>query len=79
LPCWELFDQQPKEYRDSVLPPSITKRLSIEAGVAFGWSKYAAESLSIDRFGASAPAKIIAEKFGFTVENVVARAKQLID
>jgi transketolase len=77
LPCWELFDEQPQDYRDSVLPPSITKRLSIEAGVSFGWSKYAAESLSIDRFGASAPAKVIAEKFGFTIENVVKRAMSL--
>jgi transketolase len=77
LPCWELFDEQPQDYRDSVLPPSIKKRLSIEAGVSFGWSKYAAQSLSIDRFGASAPAKVIAEKFGFTIENVVKRALNL--
>jgi transketolase len=77
LPCWELFAEQPQDYRDSVLPPSITKRLSIEAGVSFGWSKYADQSLSIDRFGASAPAKVIAEKFGFTIENVVKLALNL--
>ncbi len=78
LPCWELFDEQPKDYRDAVLLPSITKRLAIEAGVSQGWSKYAGEVLSIDRFGASAPAKVIAEKLGFTIENVVKRALKLI-
>ncbi|HZY44520.1 MAG TPA: transketolase [Anaerolineae bacterium] len=81
LPCWELFDAQPRAYRESVLPKNITKRLAIEAGVAQGWQRYVGdhgEVLSIDRFGASAPAKVIAEKFGFTIENVVKRAKSLI-
>jgi transketolase len=77
LPCWELFDEQSEEYRDSVLPPNVTKRLAIEAGVSLGWSKYAAEILGLDHFGASAPAKVIAEKFGFTIENVVKRALAL--
>jgi transketolase len=81
LPCWELFDAQPQEYRDSVLLPDVRKRLAVEIGVAQGWHKYVTEQgdvLSLERFGASAPAKVIAEKFGFTVENVVARAMKLL-
>lgn len=81
MPSWDLFDAQPREYRDSVLPPDIRARLAVEAGVALGWSKYvgdAGEVLSIERFGASAPYQVLFEKFGFTVENVVARAKQVL-
>ncbi len=80
LPCWEVFDTQSKAYRDSVLPPQVGKRLSIEAGVALGWHKYVGDKgrvISIERFGASAPASVIAEKFGFTVETVTAAAKLL--
>jgi transketolase len=80
LPCWEVFDTQSKAYRDSVLPPQVGKRLSIEAGVALGWHKYVGDKgrvISIERFGASAPASVIAEHFGFTVETVAAAAKQL--
>jgi transketolase len=80
LPCWEVFDAQTKSYRDSVLPPQVSKRLAIEAGVAMGWHKYVGDRgrvISIERFGASAPAAVIAEKFGFTVETVTAAAKQL--
>ncbi len=81
LPCWELFDAQPQAYRDSVLLPMVRQRLAVEIGVAQGWHKYVTEhgdALSLDRFGASAPYKVIAEKFGFTVENVVARAMKLL-
>jgi transketolase len=81
MPCWELFDRQSQAYRDSVLPPNVRKRLAVEIGVAQGWHKYVTdqgEVLSLERFGASAPYKVIAEKFGFTVENVVARAKKLL-
>ena len=80
LPCWELFDVQPREYRESVLPSQIKARLAIEAGVAQGWQKYVGDLgkvMSIERFGVSAPAKVIAEKFGFTVDNVVAVCKQM--
>ena len=77
FPSWELFEKQDEAYRESVLPKSIQKRLAVEAGSTLGWERYAQLSISIDRFGASAPAKIIFEKFGFTVENVVAKAKEL--
>ncbi|HEY9740379.1 MAG TPA: transketolase [Coleofasciculaceae cyanobacterium] len=81
MPCWELFDAQDAEYRESVLPKAVTKRLSVEAGTSFGWSKYTGSeggSVSIDTFGASAPGPVCMEKFGFTVDNVVAKAKELL-
>jgi transketolase len=81
MPSWELFDAQSQEYRDSVLPPSITVRLAVEAGVSMGWRKYVGdrgEILGLDRFGASAPGKIAYEKLGYTVDAIVARAKSLM-
>ena len=78
LPCWELFDEQPAEYRDEVLPPGVTARLSVEAGVSLGWSRYAVDSVSIEHFGASAPGPTVLAEFGFTVDNVVARATALL-
>jgi transketolase len=80
LPSWKLFDAQPREYRESVLPPKVKARLAIEAGVAQGWHKYVGDQgkiMSIERFGASAPAGVLAEKFGFTVEAVVAIGRQM--
>ena len=77
FPSWELFEKQDEDYRESVLPKNIQKRLAVEAGVGIGWERYAQSVISIERYGASAPAKIIFEKLGFTVENVVARAKEL--
>src|SRR5262249_35076421 len=77
FPCWELFEKQDESYKNSVLPPTIQKRLSVEAGVASGWEKYAKCSLSIERYGASSPYKTIFEHLGFTVDNVIARAKEL--
>ena len=77
FPSWELFEKQDEAYRESVLPKSIQKRLAVEAGTSFGWERYAKSVIGIDRFGASAPAKTIFEKLGFTVENVVAKAKEL--
>ena len=82
LPSWKLFDAQPREYRESVLPPKVRARLAIEAGVAQGWHKYVGDLgkiMSIERFGASAPAGVLAEKFGFTVEAVVAISKQMTE
>ncbi len=82
MPSWDLFDAQPKEYRDSVLPPNVRARLAVEAGVGQGWSKYVGEQgdvLDINRYGASAPYQVIFEKFGFTVDNVVARARALVE
>jgi transketolase len=73
MPCWEAFEAQPQGYRDEVLPPGVTKRLSIEAGVSLGWQRYASASQALDGFGASAPAGQLAEKFGFTPQAVTER------
>lgn len=81
MPSWDLFDAQSREYRDSVLPPSVKARFAVEAGVAQGWSKYVGDKgdvLSIERYGASAPYQVLFEKFGYTIDNVVARAKRLL-
>jgi transketolase len=81
MPSWELFEAQDAAYRESVLPKAVTKRLAVEAASSFGWSKYIGtegDSVSIDRFGASAPGSVCMEKFGFTVDNVVAKAKALL-
>jgi len=66
MPCWEAFAAQPQRYRDEVLPPAISRRLSVEAGTTFGWSRHAAHHHGLDHYGASAPGKVLAEKFGFT-------------
>ncbi len=81
MPSMELFEAQSQEYRDSVLPPSVTKRIVIEAGVSFGWHKYAGDAgkiLSIESFGASAPGNVCLEKFGYTLDNVLATAHTLL-
>lgn len=81
MPSWELFEAQDAAYKESVLPKAVTKRLVVEAGVSFGWCKYMGSeggSISVDRFGASAPGNVCLEKFGYTVENVVAKAKALL-
>jgi transketolase len=78
FPSWELFEMQDDAYRESVLPKNITARLAVEAGSSLGWERYAQSVIGIDHYGASAPAKIIFENFGFTVENVIARAKELL-
>jgi len=81
MPSWELFDAQPASYRDAVLPPQVTARLAIEAGVTQGWAKYvglAGDVMGLDRFGASAPYRVLMEKFGFTAEAVAERALNLL-
>jgi transketolase len=81
MPCWELFEKQGQRYKDSVLPPSVKFRVGIEAGVEQGWGKYLGDKgifIGMSSFGASAPGKVCFEKFGITVENVVAAAKKLI-
>jgi transketolase len=78
FPSWELFEKQDEAYKESVLPKNITARLAVEAGATLGWERYAKSVLGLDHYGASAPYKVIFEKFGFTVESVVARAKELI-
>ncbi|WMV49523.1 hypothetical protein MTR67_042908 [Solanum verrucosum] len=78
--CWELYDEQSAEYKESVLPSSVTARVSIEAGSTFGWQKFVGDkgkAIGIDRFGASAPADKIYKEFGITAEAVVAAAKQV--
>jgi len=78
FPSWALFEKQNEAYRESVLPKNVTARLAVEAGATFGWERYAKSMIGIDHYGASAPYKIIFENFGFTVENVVAKAKELL-
>ncbi len=81
MPSWELFDAEPREYRDAVLPPSISTRLAVEAGASQGWHRYVGDRgdvLGIDRFGASAPGDVLLREYGFTVENVCRRALALL-
>jgi transketolase len=81
MPCWNLFEEQSAEYKESVLPSSCTKRVSVEAGSTFGWHKYVGSQgavIGIDSFGASAPGGICYEKFGFTVDNVLAHCRQVL-
>ena len=82
MPCWELFEAQGDDYREEILPSDVKARVSIEAGVSFGWHRWVGDegdSISIERFGASAPAPTIFEHFGLTADNVVARALALRD
>jgi len=81
MPSWELFDVQPREYRDTVLPPAVGARLAVEAGVSQGWHRYVGNGgdvLGVDRFGASAPGEVVMREYGFTVENVCQRALALL-
>ncbi|MHB9096540.1 MAG: transketolase [Syntrophales bacterium] len=81
LPSWELFDREPQGYRDTVLPPAVRARVAVEAGVRLGWEHYVGLEgtiVGIDRFGASAPYKVIYEKFGITAEAVAAAALRLL-
>ena len=81
MPSWELFEAQDAAYKESVLPKAVTKRLVVEAGISMGWQKYAGaegDILAVDRFGASAPGGVCMDKFGFTLDNVVAKAKALL-
>jgi transketolase len=81
FPSWELFEKQDQAYRESVLPPAVKARVVVEAGVAQGWERYAGSDggfVTQETFGASAPGGILMEKFGFTVENVIAKARQVL-
>lgn len=81
MPSWDRFEAQSKEYKQSVLPAGVKKRLGIEVGSSFGWHKYTGDEgdvLAIDQFGASAPGEKIMEEYGFTVNNVVGRLKALL-
>ena len=78
FPCWELFDAQPAEYRESVLPKGVPT-LAVEAGASFGWDRYADDVVAIDHYGASAPGSKVLAEFGFTPDNVAARARALLE
>ena len=81
MPSWELFEKQSPEYKESVLPSSINKRLAVEAGSALGWHRYVGMNgtiISMESFGASGPANELFEKFGFTVDSVVEKALELV-
>ena len=82
MPCWELFAEQPADYREDVLPPEVAARLSVEAGISLGWERWVGDrggSLAIDHFGASAPGTEVLERFGFTPDNVAAKAHALLE
>src|SRR4029453_16960117 len=81
MPCWELFEEQSKDYRDEVLPPGVSKRVAVEAGVPQGWDRYVGPTgviVGLDRFGASAPGEVAMRELGFSVENVVSKARTLL-
>ena len=81
MPSWELFEKQDASYRDQVLPPAITARVSVEQATTMGWDRYVGRSgtmIGMHSFGASAPIKDVMKKFGFTLENIVAAAKQTL-
>ncbi|MDR1953885.1 MAG: transketolase [Clostridiales Family XIII bacterium] len=82
VPCMDIFEQQPKEYRESVLPASVRKRLAVEAGSSFSWGKVVGPEgayVTMDRFGASAPASLLFETFGFHKDHIVERARELLN
>ena len=81
MPCIELFEEQDAAYKESVIPNAVRARVAVEAGTSFGWAKYVGLDggyVTIDHFGASAPANVLFEKFGFTKEAVVAKAKEVL-
>jgi transketolase len=79
MPSWALFEQQDRAYKESVLPPDITARVSVEQASTLGWARYVGLtgcSIGMETFGASAPLKALQEKFGFTPDRVVAAARE---
>jgi transketolase len=82
MPCWELFERQPESYRDTVLPPTVRARVSIEAAAPFGWERYVGlegVTIGVTEFGASAPGPVVMREFGFTPERVVQAAKRILN
>jgi len=82
LPCWEVFRKQPRDYRERILPPEVTARVSIEAAATFGWREWVGDAgamLGVDRFGASAPWKELYEHFGLTADDLARRARALVE
>ena len=79
FPCWELFEEQDDSYKQSVLPPDVTARVSIEAGSTFGWERYVGSTgvaIGVDTFGASAPGDALYKEFGITVDHCVEALKK---
>jgi transketolase len=79
MPCWEIFDAQPQEYRDSVLPPQVKARVGVEQASTFGWHRYVGDHgtvVGMHTFGASAPLKELLTKFGFTSDSVAQAARE---
>jgi transketolase len=77
FPSWELFEKQDAAYQESILPSSVRKRIAVEAGAGLGWERYSSSVISMERYGASAPANILFENFGFTVENVIKKTREV--
>jgi transketolase len=78
MPSWELFDKQPRSYRDEVLPPAVTARVAVEKASVFGWERWVGPEgaiIGMHTFGASAPMKMLQAKYGFTTDNIVATAR----
>jgi transketolase len=81
MPCWELFEEQPQEYRNEILPPLVPARLAIEAGVRQGWDRYVGpkgDVVCLDRFGGSGPGDVAMRELGFTLDNILEHARQLL-
>ena len=81
MPSWERFDRQPRDYRDKVLPPQVSARIAVEAGIKLGWEHYVGfngKIIGMETFGASAPGPVLYEKFGFTVEKIIEAARDLL-
>ena len=80
MPCWKLFDEQSADYRESVLPAAVAKRVAVEAGIKMGWEKYIGADgvfIGMEGFGASAPAEELYKHFGITTDNIVAKVKSM--
>ncbi|MEW6602355.1 MAG: transketolase, partial [Nitrospirota bacterium] len=81
MPSWELFEKQSQEYRDSVLPPAVTKRIAVEQGATLGWERYTGRNgqiIGMYSFGASAPFKDLQKKFGFTTDRIISAVQLMI-
>jgi transketolase len=81
MPCWEIFAAQPQEYQDQVLPPAVTARLAIEAGISMGWRQWTGDHgdiISVEKFGHSAPGGTVLSNYGFNLENAVSKALALL-
>ena len=81
MPCMDIFEKQPSEYKEKILPKSVRARVAVEALSEFGWGRYVGldgKTVCLDRFGASAPADVLFKEFGFTVENVVKTVKEVV-